>query len=210
MIAQITGILIKIEGNSVILDTGGVGFQVFVPTSTLNGMPEIGGKATLLTHLSARVQPDFEMSLYGFLEAEQLQVFRLLIGVSGVGSKVALGMLSSYSVSELARAISTNDIKVITKAPGVGPKVAQRLCLELGDKMAALAFEQKTDRAEAGAQTAQENAVYEDVLEGLVGLGYSRADAKRAADRVFATSVEKSDVNKMLSTALQFLSSLKK
>ena len=210
MIAQLTGALIRIEGGSVILDAGGIGFQVYTPTSTLNEMPEIGGKVTLLTHLAARVQPDFDMALYGFLEAQQLHVFKLLIGVSGVGAKVGIAMLSALSVDELSRAISTNDVKVVTKVPGVGPKLAQRLCLELGDKMAALAFEQKAERKEAGEQTAQENQVYEDVLEGLIGLGYSRADAKRAGDRIFASAADKKDVNKLLSSALQFLSSLKK
>ncbi len=210
MIAQLTGTVIRTEANGLILEVGGIGFQVSVPTPTLNKLPEIGGKITLLTYLSARVQPDFEMSLFGFLDSSELQVFKLLLSVSGVGAKVALAMLSALSVDELSRAISTNDVKSITKTPGVGPKLAQRLCLEIGDKIAAFAFEQKTDRAEAGKQTVQENAVYEDTLEGLVGLGYSRADARRAADRVFTTASDKSDLSKTLSAALQFLSVLSK
>ncbi len=210
MIAQLTGTVIRTDANSLILEVGGIGFQVLVPTPTLNKLPEVGGKITLLTYLSARVQPDFEMSLFGFLVSSELQVFKLLLSVSGVGAKVALAMLSALSVDELSRAISTNDVKTITKTPGVGPKLAQRLCLEIGDKIAAFAFERKTDRAEAGKQTAQENEVYEDTLEGLVGLGYSRADARRAADRVFAAASDKSDVSKTLSAALQFLSALSK
>ena len=140
MIAQLTGTVLRTDANSLILEVGGIGFQVSVPTPTLNKLPEVGGKITLLTYLSARVQPDFEMSLFGFIDASELQVFKLLLSVSGVGAKVALAMLSALSVDELSRAISTNDVKSITKTPGVGPKLAQRLCLEIGDKIAAFTF----------------------------------------------------------------------
>lgn len=210
MIAQLTGSVVRTEANSVILDVGGVGFQVFVPTTALSGLPDTGAKATLLTHLIARVQPDFEMTLYGFLEATELHAFKILLGVSGVGAKVALAMISSFSVSDLSRAIATSDTKTITKVPGVGPKLAQRICLEVGDKMAAFAFTQRTERAQAGEQTAQENAVYEDVIEAMVGLGYGRPDARRAADRVFANAADRTNTAALISAALQFLTSGKR
>jgi Holliday junction DNA helicase RuvA len=210
MIAQLTGVVIRTEANSVILDVGGVGFQVFVPTTALGGLPDAGAKATLLTYLVARVQPDFEMTLYGFLEATELHAFKILLGVSGVGAKVALAMISSFSVADLARAIATSDTKTITKVPGVGPKLAQRVCLEVGDKMATFAFEQRAERAAAGQQTAQENAVYEDIIEAMVGLGYGRPDARRAADRVFANATDRTDTASLISAALQFLTSGKR
>lgn len=210
MIAQLTGTVVRIEANSVVLDVGGVGYQVFVPVTVLSALPEPGGKATLLTHLVGRVQPDFEMTLYGFAEQPQLQAFKILLGVSGVGAKVALALLSTMDVAELARALSTNDTKQVTRVPGVGPKLAQRLCLELGDKMAAFAFEQRTERAAAGKQTAEENAAYEDVIEALVGLGYGRPDARRATDRVFANAADKTNTASLISAALQFLTSGRK
>src|SRR5450432_2836845 len=132
MIVQLTGAVIRTEANSVILDVGGVGYQVFVPVTALNLLPEPGGKATLLTHVVARVQPDFDMALYGFLDPLELRAFKILISVSGVGARVGLALISSFSISELARAISSGDTKVITKAPGVGPKLALRICTEIG------------------------------------------------------------------------------
>ncbi|HLJ55153.1 MAG TPA: Holliday junction branch migration protein RuvA [Chthonomonadaceae bacterium] len=210
MIVQLTGAVVRTEANSVILDVGGVGYQVFVPVSALSALPEPGVKTTLLTHLAARVQPDFDLALYGFLDPQELTVFKILIGVSGVGAKVGLAMISSFSVSELARAISTGDTKLITKAPGVGPKLAQRICTEIGDRMAALAFDQRTERAEATQRTAEENAAREDVIEALVGLGYGRPDARRAADRVLAAAPNRADAAGLIAAALQFLTGAKR
>ncbi len=202
MIAQLTGAVARTEGSSVILDVGGVGYQVFVPVPVLSTLPESGGKLTLITHLIVR---EDELTLYGFSDTLQLSAFRILLGVSGVGPKVALALLSTLDVSELARALSTSDTRIITKVPGVGPKLAQRMCLELGDKMAAFAFEQKTDRAVAGQQTAQENAAYEDVIDGLVGLGYGRPDARRAADRALAAAADRTNTSALISAALRYL-----
>lgn len=205
MIVQLTGAVLRTEANSVILDVGGIGYQVFVPVTVLNAVPEAGGKVTLLTHMAARVQPDFDIALYGFLDPQELHAFKILISVSGVGAKVGLAMLSSFSVAELARAISSGDTKVITKAPGVGPKLALRICTEIGDRMAAFAFEQKTERATATQRTADENAAYEDVIEALIGLGYGRPDARRAADRICTAAADRTDTPSMISAALQFL-----
>ena len=210
MIAQLTGTVLRTEGNCVVLDVGGVGYQITVPVSVLAGLPETGAKATLLTHLVGRVQPDFEMTLYGFITDRQLRTFRALIGVQGVGAKVALAMLSTLEVDELARAISTNETKLLTKVPGVGPKLAQRLCLELGDSMAAMSFERRAERAAATSKTADENASYEDVIEALVGLGYSRADSRRAADSVFSAAPNKTDTPALISAGLQYLTAGRK
>jgi len=205
MIVQLTGLVLRTEANSVILDVGGVGYQVFVPVTALGALPEPGAKATLLTHMVARVQPDFDMALYGFLDVQELQTFKILIGVSGVGAKVGLAMISSFPIADLARAISSGDTKLITKAPGVGPKLALRICTEIGDRMAAFAFEQKTERAEATKKTAEENATHEDVVEALTGLGYGRPDARRAADRIFTAAPDRTDTAALISAALQFL-----
>ncbi|HZP81627.1 MAG TPA: Holliday junction branch migration protein RuvA [Chthonomonadaceae bacterium] len=202
MIAQLSGVVARVEANSVILDVGGVGYQVFVPVTVLSALPDNGGKFTLMTHLIVR---EDEMTLYGFANATELQAFKILLGVSGVGPKVALALLSTLDVGELARALSTNDTRQITKVPGVGPKLAQRLCLELGDKMAAFAFEQRAERAAAGKQTEQENANYEDVIEALVNLGYSRADSRRAADRAIANASDRTDFSALLRQALNLL-----
>jgi len=210
MIAQLSGTILRTEGSSVVLDVGGVGYQVTVPVNVLAGLPESGAKATLLTYLVGRVQPDFEMTLYGFITDRQLRTFRSLLGVQGVGAKVALAMLSTLEADELARAISTNETKLLTKVPGVGPKLAQRLCLELGDSMAAMSFERRTERSAATNKTADENASYEDVIEALVGLGYSRADSRRAADAVFTSAANKTDTAALIAAGQQHLTSGRK
>lgn len=207
MIAQLTGLVARTEAGCVILDVGGVGYQVFVPAGVLTGLPEAGGKTTLMTHLVVR---EDDLTLYGFATQTELQAFRILLGVSGVGPKVALALLSALDVSDLARALSTSDTRVVTKVPGVGPKLAQRLCLELGDKMAAFVFEKRTERAAAGERTAQENAAYEDAIEGLVSLGYGRPDARRAVDRVFAEITDRTGVGEIINGALRLLNSSKR
>ena len=202
MIAQLTGLIARVEGNSIIVDVGGVGYQVFVPATVLSLLPEVGAKATLVTHLIVR---EDEMTLYGFSTQTELQAFRILLGVSGVGPKVALALLSTLDVGELSRALSTSDTRVITKVPGVGPKLAQRMCLELGDKMSAFAFEDKVKRAEGNSQTAEENQAYEDAVEGLVALGWSRPDAKKAVQRVFDKATDRANVGALVSAALRLL-----
>ncbi len=205
MIAQLTGTIVRSDASSVVIDVNGVGYFVSVPASVLHNLPPSGEKMTLATHLVTRGQPDFEMSLYGFREVAELQAFRMLINVSGVGPRVALAVLSNLEVSELARALSTNDTRAITKVPGVGPKLAQKLCLELGDKMAEFTFTQRAERATETKQTADENAAYEDAIEGLMGLGYSRPDARRAVDRAFANTANKSDASALITASLSLL-----
>jgi len=204
MIAQLTGLVVRREGNGVVLDVNGVGYQVFVPATVMSTLPEAAAKATLLTHLIVR---EDELTLYGFSNQTELQAFRILLGVSGVGPKVALALLSTLEVGELARALSTSDTRVITKVPGVGPKMAQRLCMELGDKMSAFAFEDKVQRAESGKQTEAENHAFEDAIEGLVALGWSRADSKKAVQRVFEAATDRTNVGALVSGALRLLTS---
>ena len=202
MIAQLTGNVVRSEASSVILDVNGVGYLVHVPVTVLSNLPESGQKLTLQTHLVVR---EDDMTLYGFAAPTDLAVFKILLGTSGVGPKVALALLSTLEIPELARALSTADTRVITKVPGVGPKLASRMCLELGDKMTAFAFEQKTERAGAKTQTAQENAVHEESIEALISLGYSRADARKALDRVFANATDRTNTGAIVSSALRLL-----
>ena len=205
MIAQLIGNLVRSEANSVVLDVGGVGYLLFVPATVLAHLPATGERLTLQTHLVTRGQPDFEITLFGFRELSELRAFKMLIAVSGVGPKVALAILSNSEVSELARALSTNDTRLLTKIPGVGPKMAQKLCLELGDKMAEFAFTSRAERMVEGQQTTEVNAAYEDAIEALVGLGYSRADSRRAVDRAFANAADKTNTSNLITRGLALL-----
>ena len=205
MIAQITGTVVRTEANSVVLEAGGIGYQLYVPVDTLAGLPAVGEKTTLQTHLVLRGQPDVEMTLYGFRDADQVRAFKILLSTSGVGPKVALALLSTYDLTELSRALSTNDTRTITRVPGVGPKLAARLCLELGDKMAAFSFLQRTECAADAARTVEENTAWEDAVEGLISLGYSRPDSRKAVDRAAGAAKDRTDVAGLLGAALKLL-----
>lgn len=201
MIAQLSGTVARQEANSVVLDVNGVGYRVFVPLSALSELPVNGATVTLYTTMVVR---EDEMTLYGFRTLEEQQVFQIVTGVTGVGPKVALSMLSVLEADELARAIASNDTRALTQIPGVGPKLAQRLCLELGERMATMAFERRVDALAARA-TPQENAAFEDVVEALVNLGYSRADSRKAAERAITGATDRSNTPALIREALNLL-----
>ena len=205
MIAQITGTVVRTEASSVVVDVGGVGYRLLVPLGVLSNLPEAGGKTTLFTTLV--IAPNtMELTLYGFGRLEEQQVFGVLTSVTGVGPKVALSMLSVLDVADLARAISGSDTKALTKVPGVGPKLAQRICLELGERMAEFLFTARIEQA-VSAQTAAENEAYEDVVEALVGLGYSRPDSRKAAERAISNASDKANTPSLIKDALNLLTS---
>ncbi len=201
MIAQLTGTVAGTEANSVVLDVNGVGYRIFVPSSVLSSLPEVGGKTTLYTVMTVR---EDDISLYGFGSVEERQVFQLITGVAGVGSKIGLAMLSVYSPGELSRAISSNDTKALGKVPGVGPKLAQRVCLELGERMAEFAFNRRLEEVTSGGSP-EENAAFEDVVEALVNLGYSRPDSKKAAERALSAAKDKTNTSALFREALNLL-----
>ncbi len=204
MIAHLTGKVARLESNSVVLDVQGVGYRVYVPLGVLSNLPVIGEQATLYTTLSVSSNT-FEFTLYGFASHEEQQVFLLLTSVTGVGARVALSMLSVYYAAELARIVSTNDVKSLTKVPGVGPKLAQRVALELGEKMSEYIYNSRIETFKNEA-TPVDNETFEDVVEALVNLGYTRQDAKKAAERVISVAVDKKALPQLIREALNLLS----
>ncbi len=203
MFAHLNGTVARIEANSVVLDVNGVGYRVVVPVSALSTLPEPGGRVML--HVTMIVRED-DFTLYGFLSPADLQVFQIVTGVTGVGPKVALSMLSVMDAGELARSIASNDVRALTGVPGVGPKLAQRIFLELGERMAEFSFTHRVDAAVSGTK-ASENAAYEDVVEALINLGYSRPDSRKAAERAIANAADKSNTGILIRDALNLLSS---
>jgi Holliday junction DNA helicase RuvA len=205
MIAHLNGVVSRLDANSVVLDVNGVGYRVFVPLGVLSSLPEVGGKALLYTTLSVAANT-MDFTLYGFSTLEEQQVFQILTSVTGVGAKVALSMLSVLDVAELGRAVSSTDTKTLTKVPGVGPKLAQRICLELGERMAEFVFTQRVDSM-TSRNTPKENEAFEDVVEALVNLGYGRPDSKKAAERVISNATDKANTANLIREALNILSS---
>ena len=177
MIAFLHGELYGVTETSAIVECAGVGYEALMPASDLSLLPEAGEQVTIFTYLN--VNENTGVTLFGFLTQESLAMFKLLITVSGVGPKVAIGILSTLPPTELARAIFADDAKAIAKAPGVGGKLASKVILELKDKVlvaesAKLPTEPKTVEKEDTPELAE-------AIAGLTTLGYNRKDAERAA-----------------------------
>lgn len=171
------------ETGLVVLECGGMGYNILVPSKEFSLLPGRGGETKLYTHLNVR---EDAMQLFGFLTRDDLQFFRLLIGVNGIGPKAALGILSVFGADELRFAILADDEKTISKAPGIGAKTARKLILELKDKLSLeeafelkLAHEKEAVTAKAGHSDSADEAV-----QALVALGYSSADALKAVRKV--------------------------
>jgi Holliday junction DNA helicase RuvA len=174
VIAQVRGRLLRKEPQEAIVDVGGVGYRVAIPLSTFYRLAEPGVQVTLLTHTHVR---EDALSLFGFLTAAEQALFERLIAVSGVGPKLALSILSGIEAPDLVAALRASDVARLTRIPGVGKKTAERLVLELKDKVRGLAA--SDEAAPAGAAPSSR----EDLVSALVHLGYSRPEAERGVDR---------------------------
>ena len=174
MIAQVRGRLVRKEPQEAIVDVGGVGYRVSIPLSTFYRIGEAGDEVTLLTHTHVR---EDTLALFGFLTSGEQALFERLIAVSGVGPKLALSILSGIEAPDLVAALRSSDVARLTRIPGVGKKTAERLVLELKDKVQGLAA------TEEAAPAGPPSAAKEDLVSALVHLGYSRPEAERGVDR---------------------------
>ena len=188
MFYSITGKIVYIDTQSVAIETGGVAFRCSTTLTTLKRIGEKGSTATLYTYLNVR---EDALDLFGFADEQELECFKLLIGVSGVGPKAALAILSELTPDKLALCLATGDSKAITRAPGVGPKLAQRVVLELKDKLAkGLELSAVTPEIEATGIAAAEGSAAKAV-SALTMLGYSQSEAAAAVAKLDASlSVE--------------------
>lgn len=200
MISFVRGTAADITESSVILEAGNVGYEIFMTGNALSQI-YIGQELKVHTHFHVR---EDTMQLYGFLSKDDLQVFRLLLGVNGVGPKGAMGILAGITADELRFAVLSDDVKTLSKAPGIGKKTAQKLILELKDKFKLEdAFEAKfaheQEKAMSGEQMGTD--VRQEAVEALVALGYSATDALRAVRKV--ENVDAGDVEAVLKAALK-------
>ena len=170
MISGLQGKLESMANDYAIINVHGIGFQVYMPTSTLSSLGKVGDEVEIHTHLHLRVD---NVTLYGFASPDELRLFKTLLGVSGLGPKLALAMLSAMSTDKLVMAIAGGSADLLKAVPGVGKKVAERIILELKDKIGAGWI------TAPGVQVAEEDA---DVLSALTSLGYSVAEAARAVN----------------------------
>jgi Holliday junction DNA helicase RuvA len=174
MIGHLRGVLVEKRPNQVLIDVGGVGYQVHIPLSTFAALGDLRGEVSLLVHTHLR---EDAIALYGFLTAREKHFFELLISASGVGPNLALRILSGMSVDDLVPAIRQGDLVQLVRIPGVGKKTAERIVVELRDKMAAL----EAVEAERPAARPELDA---DVISALVNLGYDRRAAEKAVEHV--------------------------
>ena len=173
MIAQVRGRLLRKEPQEAIVDVGGGGYRLAIPLSTFYRIGEPGEEVTLLTHTHVR---EDALALFGFLTAAEQALFERLIAVAGVGPKLAVSILSGIEAPDLVAALRASDVVRLTRIPGVGRKTAERLVLELKDRMQGLAATEPAPGSPAGSPK-------EDLVSALVHLGYSRPEAERGVDR---------------------------
>jgi len=172
MIAQVRGRLLRKGPQEAVVDVGGVGYRLTIPLSTFYRIGEPGAEVILLTHTHVR---EDALALFGFLTPVEQALFERLIAVSGVGPKLAISVLSGIEAPDLVAALRSSDLARLTRVPGVGKKTAERLVLELKDKL--------QDLPSAAAEPSGPSAAADDIASALVHLGYSRPEAERAVER---------------------------
>ncbi len=198
MIAYVKGTLEEIAENNAVVETGGIGYNIKISAGTMNRLPRLHEEVRLYTYTAVREDAFW---LYGFLSREELELFRLLITVNGVGPRGALGILSVMSVSELQLAILSGDGKMLSRAPGIGKKTAERLILDLRDKVSLSGGQQESLQAVAvGAG----DSAREEAVEALVALGYGAGEAMKAVkEAAGADGMEDADTESILKAALK-------
>jgi len=203
MYSYIRGALAEVEMDHIVIDVYGIGYNIYIPTNCMEYLPGIGEECKIHTYLYVR---EDAMMLYGFLTKDDLDLFKQLISVSGIGPKGAIGILSALSADDLRFAILAGDSKAIAKAPGVGAKTAQRVILELKDKMSLEdAFEKKAEHEKVMIASSN-NQVKNDAVLALTALGYLSSESLKAVSKVEIS--EDMDVEAVLKLALKHMSFL--
>lgn len=203
MISFIKGYVAETTENSVILETDSIGYEIFMTGTAIEKTSRMQDKIKIYTYFHVR---EDTMQLYGFLSRDDLEMFRLLLNVNGIGPKAAMGVLAAITADELRFAVLSDDVKTISRAPGIGKKTAQKLILELKDKLKLEdAFEKKLDHQEENLSLADTSLrdSRQEAVEALTALGYSSTNALRAVRQVSEETGE--DVEAILKAALKQL-----
>jgi len=198
MIARICGILFNKSPQFTIIDVNGVGYQVFVPLTTYYELPKEGEPVSLYIYTHVK---DDGINLFGFHLPLQRDIFQLLLGVSGVGPKLAISILSGIEINELLLALAKRDVKRLATIPGVGEKTAERICLELKKKVAKLT----TPGEQLPAEGREKDKLLDDALSALVNLGYKPHTAKKALDKASLELKTGCTLDNLLKNALKIL-----
>jgi Holliday junction DNA helicase RuvA len=200
MIARLRGSLTEKEPHRVVIDVGGTGYRAFIPLSTYYALPEVGSEAALRIHTHVR---EDALSLFGFASREELDLFEKLIEISGVGPRLALAILSGMPVADLVTAISDGDSGRLRGIPGIGPKTADRVILEMRDRIRMM-----PRGSEAAAGAGPDGSIRRDVVSALVNLGYREVIARDAVDKAIEADVREKGsrtVQTVLKRSLRYL-----
>lgn len=206
MIGRISGILLEKDNQQALIDIQGVAYEVEVPLNTFFNLPNPGAAVTLHTHFVVREDAQL---LFGFLEEQERGFFRLLIKINGVGPKLALAMLSGMEVSEFVRCVQHDDVKTLVKLPGVGKKTAERLIIEIKDKLKDWQGNDHLPALDGGVASRQGNGSIEEAETALISLGYKPQEASRAvitAVKILEESELEADSENLIRTALKNMS----
>ena len=201
MISYIKGELTEVFEDTVVVETNGIGYNIRVPGSVLDRLPSVGSSVRIYTYLYVK---EDAMNLFGFLNRDDLSVFKLLLNVSGIGPKGALAILSTIGPDDLRFAVLSEDVKTISSAPGIGAKTAKRLIIELKDKLKlAEVFETALANKEKASSENDVLLARTEAVEALVALGYASAQAMKAVQQV--ENAEEKDSEQILKEALKKL-----
>lgn len=201
MISYIKGKVVEVLGDRVVVENNNMGYNILVPASLITSLPSVGNEVKLHTYLYVR---EDAINLYGFLTKDDLYIFKLLLLVNGIGPKVALGILGTITPDDLRIAVITDDVKTISKSPGIGSKTAQKLIIELKDKLKLEdAFAPKED---SKALPNPINEIKSEAIQALSALGYSDTQAYRAVNQVYTGEIESSQ--ELIKSALRKLVSM--
>lgn len=200
MISYVRGEIVSFEDEKVIIDVGGIGYGIYMPAQSMGRLPMVGNEVKLHTYFSVK---EDSMQLYGFLTKDELDVFKLVIGVNGIGPKGGLGILSKLTPNDLRFAVMSKDVKAISAAPGIGKKTAEKLILELKDKLSIEdALEHGDDHA-VNAHAPMDKSAQMDAVQALVALGYGNTEALKAVKKV--EIADGTSVEEILKSALKYL-----
>lgn len=201
MISYVRGELVAMEKTKIIVDVNGVGYGIFMPEASMGMLPQIGNEVKIHTYLNVR---EDVMQLFGFLTRDDLEIFKLLIGVSGIGPKGGLSILSKLTADDLRFAVLSGDAKAISAAPGIGKKTAEKVIIELKDKLDL--EEMLQGPSEQGTMVSSvdtgANSVQSEAVQALVALGYGSTESLKAVKRV---NLENATVEEVLKQALKHL-----
>lgn len=201
MLAYVKGELVSVTEDGIVVENNGMGYEIKVPLSVMNELPPGGEEVKIYTYLYVR---EDALKLYGFLSRDDLEVFKLLITVNGIGPKGALGILSAITPDDLRFAVLADDVKAISRAPGIGAKTAGKLILELKDKLKLEdAFSKRLEHNHQNVAGPASSDITSEAVQALVALGYSNTDALKAVRKVPLT--EETTVEELLKISLKYI-----